>query len=663
MSNSIVGTDTGGTFTDFVLIEEDKLIIHKVPSTPSDQSQAVADGLRAIPLLSDTVISHGSTVATNALLERKGAKTALIATDGFEDIIQIGRQARHELYALDYQAPEPLVPPDLRIGIAERIDASGAVIKKLEQGEIDRLLAILSDLNVEAISVSLLFSFLRPDHEEALKSALDLLEPRPFISLSSEVLPEFREFERTSTVTVNSYVGPLVSRYLGRMEGLIGRPLRVMQSSGGSVTADLARRQPVRTILSGPAGGVIGASYVANTAGYPHLITLDMGGTSTDVSLCPGQVQMTTTSNVGGSPVSVPMIDIQTVGAGGGSLARLDVGGALLVGPESAGAVPGPACYGTGEEATVTDANLILGRMASKHFLGGRMELDVARAEMALDRLANPMGVSRQEAALGIIKVANAVVERILRTVSLEKGHDPRDFVLIPFGGAGPQHGCELATALGIPKVLVPRYPGVLSALGVAVADVVKDYSRTVMVRDDNGLALVESAYDSMESQGLSEMGNEGFSKSSLQFRRWLDVRYRGQSFELPIEWATQKRITIAGIAEIFHSAHEQRFGYKDENGAVEIVNVRLSIIAPTNRPSLAQESLSDEPAEVDEEALVWFDDGPVPTKVYDREKLKAGQRFSGPSLIFQMDATTVVPIGWTVEIDTYRNLIMTPNE
>ena len=623
-------------------------------------------GLAELPLSPDTVVAHGSTVATNALLERKGARTALVTTAGFEDVLQIGQQARHGLYDLQYQAPEPLAPPDLRLGVLERVDAAGNVLRDLSAEEVRRVAAQLRALEVDAVAVALLFSFLRPEHEERLRLAFDQLEPRPFISLSSEVLPEFREYERTSTVTVNSYVGPLVSRYLGRMEELVQRPLRVMQSSGGGITAALARRQPVRTILSGPAGGVIGATYVAGAAGFAQVITLDMGGTSTDVALCPGRAQTTTSSSVGACPISVPMIDIQTVGAGGGSLVRIDAGGTLLVGPESAGASPGPACYGVGDQATVTDANLLLGRMDPAHFLGGRMALDRERAGAAMDGVATAMGVSREEASMGVVRVANAVVERALRTVSLERGHDPRDFTLVAFGGAGPQHACELAAALAIPRVLVPLYPGVLSALGVAVADVVKDYSRTVMVRDEAGMAQMEAAFQALESQGKAEMAEEGFPAEELQLRRWLDVRYRGQSFELPVDWPSvdwpnEERGALQKIAAAFHKVHERRFGYKDEEAPVEVVSVRLSVVAPTVRPPLAQEESAPGEAPWTDERPIWFEGGPQPTRAFDRETLRPGHWFRGPGLVFQMDATTVAPPGWLAEVDAYRNLILSP--
>ena len=661
MPGSIVGTDTGGTFTDFVLMEADRLVVYKVPSTPAELSRAVATGLEALPLSPDTVVAHGSTVATNALLERKGARTALVTTAGFEDVLQIGRQARRGLYDLQYEPPEPLVPSGLRLGVLERVDAAGNVLREVSAEEVRRLVARLKVLEVEAVAVALLFSFLYPEHEEQLRLALEQMEPQPFISLSSEVLPEFREYERSSTVTANSYVGPLVSRYLGRMEELVQRPLRVMQSSGGGITAALARRQPVRTILSGPAGGVIGATYAAGAAGFAQVITLDMGGTSTDVALCPGRVQTTTSSSVGASPVSVPMIDIQTVGAGGGSLVRIDAGGALLVGPESAGASPGPACYGVGDQATVTDANLLLGRMAPTHFLGGRMALDAERAGVAMDRVAISMGGTREEASMGVVRVANAVVERALRTVSLEQGHDPRDFTLVAFGGAGPQHACELAAALGIPRVLVPLYPGVLSALGVAVADVVKDYSRTVMVRDEAGMAQMEAAFQALESQGRAEMAEEGFPREELHLRRWLDVRYRGQSFELPVDWPEEKVVVLGNIASAFHTAHERRFGYKDERAPVEVVNVRLSAVAPTARPPLTREEAAPGEAPWTEERPIWFEEGPQATRLFDREALRPGHWFRGPGLVFQMDATTVVPPGWLAEVDPYRNLVLSP--
>jgi N-methylhydantoinase A/oxoprolinase/acetone carboxylase beta subunit len=658
--SGVLGIDTGGTFTDFVLVQDGALTVHKLPSTPGDPSQSAGAGMAQMPLPDDATVAHGSTVATNALLERKGARTALVTTAGFEDVLQIGRQARHDLYALEYQAPEPLVPAELRLGVAERVDATGAVLQALTAEEVSLLLERVAGLNVDAVAISLLFSFLHPGHERAIADAVHDRYPALFVSTSSDVLPEYREYERTSTVAVNAYVGPLMSTYLSRMRDLTAHPLRIMQSSGGSITVDMASRQPVRTILSGPAGGVMGAQYVAEAAGYSHIITFDMGGTSTDVSLCPGHIQTTTGYAIGVSPIGVPVIDIHTVGAGGGSIAQVDVGGALRVGPESAGADPGPACYGVGSDATVTDANLVLERMAPSHFLGGRMALDAGRAVEAIGKLAAAMNAPVERAALGVVQVANAVMERALRTVSLERGHDPRDFTLVAFGGAGPQHACELAAALDIPRVLVPLHPGLLSALGVAMADVVKDYSRTVMIRDAGGMAGLEAAFAELETQGRAEMTAEGFQPDALEVQRSLDVRYRGQSFELPVEWPDGDSPYDA-MAAGFHQAHLQRFGYMDERNAVEVVNARLRIVAPTARPELEHGAPHQGDAPSDGEAPVWFEAGTQATHVYDREALHAGHRFKGPALVYQMDATTVVPPGWQAEVDSYRNLILIP--
>lgn len=660
MERTIVGTDIGGTFTDFVVIQGDQLLVHKIPSDPSNHAKPIASGLEFFALPIEAVIVHGSTVATNTLLERKGARTALITTVGFEDVLEIGRQARFNLYDLHYRAFEPLVLSEFRIGVSERVDAQGNVLVKLAQKEIEKALANVRQLGVDSVAVCLLFSFLRPEHEEEIKLALRRSMPEIFLSISSEILPEFREYERMSTVTVNSYVGPVVSRYLERIEETIQRPVRVMQSSGGSVTMELVRKQPVRTIFSGPAGGVIGAAFIGEKAGFTNLISLDMGGTSTDVSLYPGRLQTTNLSTVGGIPIGVPMIDIQTVGAGGGSLARLDIGGALTVGPESAGADPGPACYGKSDLVTVTDANLILGRILPDKFLGGRMRLNVERARNSIDILADSLGKSRELTAMGIVDVTNATIERVLRTVSLERGHDPRDFTLIPFGGAGPQHGCELASALGIPKVIIPRYPGVLSALGVAVSDVVKDYSRTVMVSDAEDMQIIAKTFLELEEEGLREMEQEGFHTARLSVDRWIDARYKGQSFELPVDWDKLTDQTLDEVNLAFHEVHDREFGYSDTNGDVEIVNARLSITALTESPTIPEEELREDIAPFKEEVEIWFGAGPIKAKLYDREALNPGHYFRGPGLVFQMDATTVVPPGWSGHVDQYRNLVLT---
>ena len=563
---------------------------------------------------------HGSTVATNALLEGKGGRTALVTTLGFEDVLEIGRQNRADLYDLSMERPTPLSPWQLRFGLPERIDYTGAILDDLTPESVDALLSLLQEAEVDGIAVSFLFSFLNPIHEETLARRLAELPNSPFISISSKILPEFREYERTSTVVVNSYVGPIMARYLTQLESVLGRGLRIMQSSGGSITASLAAEQPVRTILSGPAGGVVGAFYTGVQAGYPDIITLDMGGTSTDVSLCPGRIKETTAANLGGYPVSVPMIEIHTVGAGGGSIARVDAGGALVVGPQSAGADPGPACYGRGDRITVTDANLTLGRLRPDGFLGGRMTLDLQRSQTLLTDIADAVGASATDTALGIIRVVNSNMERAIRAISLERGYDPREFTLIPFGGAGPMHACELAAELGIPRVLVPGHPGILSALGVAIADVVKDYSRTVMLRgDDLDQARLDTEFRGMEQLARAELLDESLPADDMTPRRFLDVRYVGQSFELTVDCPSLDapgNLTDS-IAGDFYEAHLQRFGYADRDLPIEVVNLRLKLELTVDKPALepsASQGWDSSHAAIGA-AEVVFAGGPVDTQ------------------------------------------------
>ena len=667
VAKTVIGIDVGGTFTDIAVLENGILTVHKLPSTPNDPSQGILQGVKETGV-SDADFVHGSTVATNALLEAKGARTALITTMGFEDVLEIGRQSRAELYNFEMDRAPALAPWDLRFGLPERVDYNGTIIEDLTTDAIDAVVALIKEADVDAVAVSFLFSFLNPAHEEMVGAALRKMEAPPFISLSSRVLPEFREYERASTVVVNSYVGQLMSRYLGELEESLGHGLRVMQSSGGSITARLASEQPVRTILSGPAGGVVGAFYTAVQAGYPDIITLDMGGTSTDVSLCPGRIKETNTSTVGGYPISVPMIEIHTVGAGGGSIARVDTGGALVVGPQSAGADPGPACYGRGDQLTVTDANLLLGRLLPDRFLGGRLTLDRDRAAGLMESLASQVDLTVQQAALGINRVVNANMERAIRAISLERGYDPRRFTLVPFGGAGPVHGCELAQELGIPRVLVPSRPGILSALGVAIADIVKDYSRTVMLRGD-GLdrARLEEEFLGMEGLARRELMEEGLPVDRMASRRFLDVRYVGQSFELTVDYpATRSGDGLArAIGESFYRAHLQRFGYADRSEPVEIVNLRLKLEIKVDKPEFVAESAAgpdaDSRAARIGESEVVYRDGPMATPLYQREQLAAGSQISGPALIIQMDTTTVVPPGWAGTVDALGNLVLEP--
>ena len=675
MPRTVVGIDVGGTFTDIAVLKDGRLTVHKLPSTPQNPSLGIVQGVEEVDIdRADADFVHGSTVATNALLEGKGARTALVTTMGFEDVLEIGRQSRAELYNLEQDRTPTLAPWELRFGLSERIDYTGEILEDLQPDALEALMTLIGEAGADAVAVSFLFSFLNPVHEDMVNAALQQLEPKPFISLSSQVLPEFREFERTSTVVVNAYVGQVMSRYLGELEQSLGEGLRIMQSSGGSITARLAAEQPVRTILSGPAGGVVGAFHVAAQAGYPDIITLDMGGTSTDVSLCPGRIKETGSSNVGGHPISVPMIEIHTVGAGGGSIARADAGGALAVGPQSAGADPGPACYGTGDQLTVSDANLLLGRLRPDRFLGGRLTLDLPRAQGLMGSLAAGLGLGEQQAALGILRVVNANMERAIRAISLERGYDPRAFTLVPFGGAGPVHGCELAQELGIPRVLIPARPGILSALGVAIADVVKDYSRTVMIRPDalrqaqgELVESLEEEFHGMEGLARAELEQEGLPSDRMTARRFLDVRYVGQSFELTVDYPTSRSSrTSEGLARAisdgFFRAHLQRFGYADRAEPVEIVNLRLKLDLAVDKPDLQLDSgrrsgLAQ--AEVERVAVV-FREGEMDTPLYDRDLLSVGDRIAGPALVVQLDTTTVVPPGWQGDVDAYGNLLLT---
>ena len=661
----IVGIDVGGTFTDIAVLEDGRLSVHKLPSTPADPSRGILQGVKETGVTSAEFV-HGSTVATNALLEGKGARTALVTTMGFEDVLEIGRQSRAELYNLEMDRAPALAPWELRFGLPERVDHTGVIVEDLTPESIQTMIGLIEESGAEAVAISFLFSFLNTAHEEMVLEALKKMENPPYISASFRVLPEFREYERASTVVVNAYVGQVMSQYLGELEGPLGKGLRIMQSSGGSITARLASEQPVRTILSGPAGGVVGAFYVATQAGYPDIITVDMGGTSTDVSLCPGVIKETTSANVGGYPIGVPMIDIHTVGAGGGSIARVDTGDALVVGPESAGAAPGPACYGTGDQLTVTDANLHLGRLLTDRFLGGRITLDRGRVDGLMQKLASQIDADANQTALGINRVVNANMERAIRTISLERGYDPRLFTLVPFGGAGPMHACELAQELGIPRVLVPAHPGILSALGVAIADIVTDHSRTVMLRGaDLDRARVDEEFQGMEGDARVQMAGEGLPADKMTARRFLDVRYVGQSFELTVEYPNRPARTelTKVVGDAFYKAHLRRFGYADRNEPVEVVNLRLKMDVAMEKPQVARQSASrpDSSAALIGEAEVVFQQGPLMSPLYQRDDLVCGNRISGPALVIQMDATTVVPPGWGGAVDPFGNLLLEP--
>ena len=662
-----LGVDTGGTFTDFVWLDAGgQWRIHKTLSTPANPADAILSGIDAQQVPDHVPVVHGSTVATNALLERRGATTALITTAGFEDVLAIGRQNRPDIYALVPQKPPPLVPRALRFGVPERVDAAGAVIVPLDLDAVDAIERQMRDAGVEAVAVALLFSFLHPAHEEAIAARLrELAGDRPLhISLSSAILPEYREYERTATTVINAYVAPLMGRYLNDLARRVApRPLTVMQSSGGVISAATAGREAARTCLSGPAGGVVGARYVAAAAGYEAVITFDMGGTSTDVALLDGRLPTTSSGAIADLPLRLPIIDIHTVGAGGGSLAQVDPGGALHVGPQSAGADPGPAAYGRGGELpTTTDANLVTGRLDADHFLGGAMRLDGAAAHAALQALADAMGApSAAAAALGVLQVANATMERAIRRISVERGHDPRRFTLLPFGGAGPLHACDLAASLRIPQVLIPAAPGVLSALGLLVAAPARDFSQTVLLPlpdDGSGDRALQAAFAPLADRARAEMAAEGFAATRIVLRRAADMRYAGQSHELAVDLTADED---AAPAALFHAAHERRYGYR-QSAQPEVVTLRVTATLPTDPPALVHAALvgPDAAAAVVGRKPVWFGRQPLTTILYDRRLLLPGNRFRGPAIVFQYDTTTVIPPGWEAFVDGWSNLLLT---
>jgi N-methylhydantoinase A len=681
----ILGVDVGGTFTDFSLLDDEgRVRIHKLLTSTRDPSQAILQGIADLEIGPETTVVHGATVATNALLERRGARTALIATEGFRDLLEIGRQTRSSLYALYPTRPAPLVPASWRFELPERVNRQGMELVPLNLDATDAIVGRILAEGIESVAVCFLFSFLNPSHERQVREQIEAMSDgsAPFISLSSDVLPQYREYERTSTTVINAYVAPLTSRYLSNLEqGLEGRRLRIMQSNGGAISAEAARSLAARTALSGPAGGVVGSFELARLAGLDRVITFDMGGTSTDVSLCPGRIQETSEGTIAGLPLRLPIIDIHTVGAGGGSIAWLDAGGALRVGPQSAGSEPGPVCYGRNEahEITVTDANLVLGRLDADHFLGGRMRLDLPRAQARMQELARCVDLPLESVAWGIVRVANSNMERAIRTISIERGYDPRDFTLVAFGGAGPLHACELAATLHLPRVLIPPHPGVLSALGMVLADVVKDYSQTVMLPTERADTMtLDHLFAPLYEHALADLLAEGFSEDTITLLPALDMRYVGQSFELTVSITndgcqapivpSQCPDPESKLTPLFHEAHRRRFSYASEGEPVEIVNLRLKAIGHTAKPLFPSRPLG----RVDPRAAhvgykqVRFEDGDsaratrlLTAALYQRERLAPGHMVVGPAIIFQLDTTTVVPPDWVASVDGLGNLIL----
>lgn len=671
-----IAIDTGGTFTDCVWIDPTSrgLRMLKVFSTPADPSRAIVEAVRKITQDADFLLLHGTTVGTNALLERKGGRTALITTAGFEDAIEIGRQARPKLYDFFFEPVEPLVPAELRFGVEERTAADGQILKEPSAENLSTLAERVAEAKPDAVAISLLFSFANPKNEEAVAVCLQGL--RVPLSISHEILPEFREYERTSTVVINAYLQPVMQRYLENLETGVRRSVSgtqpakresakdahtprifVMQSSGGITALASAAREPVRTVLSGPAGGVVGAAGSARQSGFENIIAFDMGGTSTDVSLVEGEIRTASNAQIAGFPVRVPMLDIHTVGAGGGSLARFDAAGVLRVGPESAGADPGPICYGRGLQPTVTDANLLLGRLQPTKFLGGDFTLDLERTRRVSQEWLKKQqsNLSLEKFAAGLVRVVNATMEKAIRVVSIERGRDPRQFALVAFGGAGGLHACALAEALSIPRVIVPAFPGALSALGILWSDVVKDYSRTVLwrvAREVPSTNLV-AEFAALEKTAKRDFAGENW-PGSPQFVRTADLRYRGQGFELNL-------LLTKNLLRDFEQEHRKRYGYIHEQREIEIVTLRLrAVVKPTAQMRMpvskaTQRSRGESPSESD----VYFNGKKTAAKIYAREALQVQKKYRGPAVVTEYSATTVVPPGKTFVVDQAGNLVI----
>ena len=665
MEEILIGVDTGGTFTDFVYKKGDRWGVYKTLSTPHNPAEAILKGLEVIGDEKPRRIVHGTTVATNTLLERKGAKTAFITNKGFKDIIEIGRQNRERLYDLHYRRPEPLVPRHLRFELDCRVNSKGEIVKDLDPKEVERLIETLEREKVEAVAVCFLFSFLNPEHERFVGNLLRERLKKVHVSVSSEILPEFREYERASTTVVNAYVAPKMAKYITTLkENLKPRDrLVIMQSNGGVISADTVIKEPVRTVLSGPAGGVVGAWKIGRLAGFERLITFDMGGTSTDVSLIDGKPTLTTETKISGIPIKVPIIDIHTVGAGGGSIVWVDRGGALKVGPQSAGADPGPICYGRGgKRITVTDTNLFLGRLVPDHFLGGRMKLLTEPVKEAFENLSRELKTDPYTLAEGILEIANTKMEGAIRVISVQRGYNPEEFALFSFGGAGGMHAVFLAKKLGIPKVFVPRNPGLLSAVGMLLADHIRDYSLTVMLplerETQKELYLhLRELFKTLENRALEDMAKEGYTRlgQDLFFEHTLDVRYRGQSYEVNIPLSETP-------AEDFEEKYRHLYGYTLENRPMEVVNIRLKAVGVGEKPPFEELPKTDGKLlrrAVIGEQKTYFGGRQYTVKVIDRDRLLAGDRWDFPSIVVEYSSTTVIPPGCSVEVDRYGNLII----
>lgn len=677
MAEWVIGVDVGGTFTDFSArnTTSREVYAHKRSSTPDDPSRAILDGLRelldkaGISGASIGRVAHGTTVATNALLQRHGAQVGVVTTRGFRDLLEIGRQVRPKIYDLQEDAPAPLALRQNRLEISERIGADGEILVPLEEAEIDALIDQVRNLDgIESIAICMLFSFLNPKHEQQVAAALRMAFPTVFVSVSSDVQPEFREYERFSTTAINAFLQPEVSRYMDKLSAAIGdvapnAKLGIFQSSGGLMSISRASEFPVRTALSGPAAGAVGAAAAGKLSGIQDIVTLDMGGTSTDVCLIRnGKTEIANMRDIAGFRIRLPMVDIHTVGAGGGSIAHIGNDGLMKVGPESAGAVPGPACYNMGGVLpTVSDANVVLGRLPEA--LAGGLILDRGKAVEAIARIADSMGLSVTETALGIAGIVTSNMTRAIRAVSTEKGHDPRNFTLMPFGGAGGLHATDVAKALGISRVIVPNSPGILCADGLIESDLQENFVATCRAQLGDALTGVEQALEGLSAQADAWIASETDGIGTAHKIASVDMRYVGQNYELPVLISNSSVAPVlpsaAELVEAFFDAHLRSYGYVDRDAPVEVMNVRLKAVSPLGQTAGQAESPLG-PARPEFTQDVWFGaEAALQTPVYRRDTLPVGTTLPGPAIITQFDATTVVPPDATLTVDDALNLIL----
>ena len=680
-----VGVDSGGTFTDVCLFDEDdgRVEVWKVSSTPDDPSRGIAQGVEegmrrvapeaAQPGAPITYFGHGTTVATNALIQHRGVKTGLVTTDGFRDLLEIGRQKRPDLYDMQADKPPTLVPRDLRFQVAESVRHDGRIDAPLDEDAVRAAARALRAAEVKAIAVSFLYGFIRPEHEARAVAILREEMPDVFISAGHEIAPEFREFERLSTVVLNAYLGPVMRRYIERLTprlrdlGMTATP-HLTQSNGGVIGFGTAAAMPVRAVLSGPSTGVVGAQAIGELAGFPDLITFDMGGTSTDVALLNGgQCKLASEATVHGYPIKAPMLDIHTVGAGGGSIAYIDGGGLLKVGPRSCGADPGPVCYGRGNsEPATTDANVVLQTLNPEYLLAGRMKIDQSLAKGAIAGMAEKLGLGVMETAQGIISVVTANMARAIRVISIQRGYDPRDYTLMAFGGAGPLHAARLAIELDMKRVLVPRNPGILCAMGLLLTDLRADFAATrLMSATEASVADVAQAFEGLEARAEEWFAHEEIAPGERGLTRTADIRYAGQNYELPVPLppGPVTAATIAALATGFTEAHRQRYGFVAEEEPIQLVTLRLEATGRVRKARLAShpDAGPDASGAITGSREVWFPEagGFVATPIYSRDALQPGNTFNGPAIVEQMDTTTVVLPGMTARVDAYLNLIL----